>query len=158
MADKLTEDIAARTLPLLQEIGYDLADLEFVKEGADWFLSFYIEHLSPEKAIDVDDCQRASEALSDWLDKADPIEQGYYLEVSSPGIERPLKKEKDFIRFKGQKVCVGTYKPVDGKKTHIGILGIVTGDTLALEVEGQSISIERELISTVRLYWEEDKE
>ena len=76
-------------MPLIRELGYGLVHMELVKEGANWYLRFFIEHLEQDIPITTDDCQRVSEKLSDWLDEADPIPQAYFLEVSSPGIERP---------------------------------------------------------------------
>ena len=158
MGDKLTDGIAAYALPILQSLGYNLDDLEFVKEGKDWYLRFYIEHIDPDQPVDIEDCQKASEALSDWLDEADPIPQAYHLEVSSPGIERPLKKEKDFVRFQRNLVRVQTYTLIHGKKVHIGVLGPVSDKTLVLIQDGLEVAIDRERISYACLHWEEDKE
>ena len=158
MGDTLTEGIAAQALPILQGLGYDLVDLELAKEGGDWFLRFFIEFPAQDLPIGIDDCERASAALSDWLDEADPIPHAYFLEVSSPGIERPLKKESDFVRFRGQPVRIGTYMPVHGGKTHVGLLGPVTNESLTLILDDREITIGREQIASARLHWEEDKE
>ena len=158
MGDKLTDRIAEKTQPILQDLGYDLADLELVKEGANWYLRFFIEHAPPEAPVGIDDCQKASEALSAWLDEADPVPQAYFLEVSSPGIERPLKKEKDFIRFRGHRVQVNTYKPVNGEKVHVGLLGAVSDDALTLEGADGEETIDRAMIAKIHLLWAENKE
>ncbi|MCL1849309.1 MAG: ribosome maturation factor RimP [Clostridiales bacterium] len=134
-----------------------MADLELVKEGANWYLRFFIEHQAQEEPVTIDDCQAASEKLSDWLDENDPIPQAYFLEVSSPGIERPLKKEGDYARFQGSMVQVKTYKPVNGGKAHIGLLGPVSDETLILRQDGEDVTIARDMISGVYLYWD-DKE
>jgi ribosome maturation factor RimP len=154
MADKIYE----KALPVVRELGYDLADLELVKEGANWYLRFFIEHWPDEQPVDINDCQKVSERLSDWLDETDPIPQAYFLEVSSPGIERPLKQEKDFIRFRGSMVRVNMFAPFQGKKTHLGLLGPVSDKELCLQEESRDLIIPRELISGIHLYWDENEE
>ena len=154
MGDKLIDAIAEKTQPILQGIGYGLADLELVKEGANWYLRFYIEHLSAQEHVRIDDCQRASEALSDWLDEADPIPQAYFLEVSSPGIERRLRKEEDFVRFQGHMVQINTYKPIYGGKAFTGHLGPASDEALTLMRGEEELVFERALVSGVRLYWD----
>ena len=98
----------------------ELVDVEFVKEGRDWFLRVYID--TPEGNIDIDQCALVSEKLSEELDRTDPITQNYFLEVSSPGAERPLKKEEDFQKAIGQYVFIKTYEPIDGMKEFEGYL------------------------------------
>ena len=154
MADLL----AVQALPLIHELGYDLADLEFVKEGANWYLRFFIEHADAGAPVTTDDCQKVSERLSGWLDDTDPIPQAYFLEVSSPGIERPLKNDKDFVSFQGRMVQVGTFAPIDGHKYLIGILGPATDKELTIKQEGRDYPIPRDMISGVRLYWDEEDE
>lgn len=158
MGDRITDAIAEKALPILQEMGYDLADIDLVKEGTNWFLRFFIEYLTPDYPVTINDCQMASERLSEWLDEYDPIPQAYYLEVSSPGIERPLKKEKDFLRFRGHKVQVNTYAPVNGTKEHVGILGQVTNGELTITKGDANITIDREKISGIHLYWDDSQE
>ena len=106
-----------------------------------------------ENGIDLDDCELISRALSDILEEKDPIAQAYRLEVSSPGIERPLKRTKDFQRFAGEKVQVRTFSEVEGKKQFIGILGETTEEAVLLDVEGTIISIPRKKISKANLVW-----
>ena len=91
----------------------NLVDVEFLKEGANWYLRVYIDKPG---GIAIDDCQAVSEQLSDKLDEVDPIKQSYILEVSSPGLERPLKKDSDFERFKGEQVEVKLFQPIERKK------------------------------------------
>ena len=155
MADRLVDMIARETETLLSELGYEVADLEFVKEGANQILRFYIEFSGSDEPVSIDDCQKASEALSEWLDEHDPIPQAYFLEVSSPGIERQLKKDKDFIRFKGQTVQVGTYAAVEGSKTHVGVLGPVTDESLTITTDEKELCFSRASISKIQLYWKE---
>ncbi|MCL1849749.1 MAG: ribosome maturation factor RimP [Clostridiales bacterium] len=158
LADRLVDTIEEGTGRILQEIGLSLVDLELVKEGANWYLRYFIEHLSLDEQVSIDDCQKASELLSDWLDEHDPIPQAYFLEVSSPGIERPIKKEADFLRFQGSLVQVNTYKPVHGGKAHVGRLGPVTEAVLTLWQKEEEMTIDREMISGVHLYWEDSEE
>ena len=102
----------------------------------------------------MDDCELISRALSDLLEVDDPITQAYRLEVSSPGIERPLKRTKDFVRFQGKKVQVKTFVEVEGRKQFIGILGETTEDVVVLDVDGTVVQIPRDKISKANLVWE----
>ncbi|MFZ5646313.1 MAG: ribosome maturation factor RimP [Bacillota bacterium] len=135
--------------PVVEDLGLDLVDVEFVKEGGRWLLRVYIDKPG---GISHDDCEAVSQRLDALLDEKDPIPQSYYLEVSSPGIERPLKKREDFLRFAGHEVQVTTYAPVEGRKKFTGKLGVVDAGTLILEVEGSSISIPMEQVSSARLH------
>ena len=140
--------------PIILENGMELVDVEFVKEGPNWYLRIYIDK---EDGIDLEDCQKISHLISDLLDKEDPIEQAYFLEISSPGIDRPLKKEKDFRKYEGHLVTVRTYSPVEGKKKLQGKLGAYHQDFLRLMPEpDKEIQIPWETISQVRLAWEEE--
>lgn len=129
-----------KVLPLLEPIvaerGLELVDLEFVKEGANWYLRVYIDK---EGGVSIDDCEAVSRALEAKLDETDPIEQAYVLEVSSPGIDRPLKKNADFIRFQGEIIDVKLYKAVDGQKQFQGkLLGLNDG-VISLEEEDGTV-------------------
>ena len=149
MSTKLIDRIAEGALPVLEAAGYDLADLELVKEGANWYLRFYID--SPEGG-DFDDCEKASGLLSDWLDETDPIPQAYFLEVSSPGIERVLKKEKDFIRSMGKDVDVRLYRQIDKQKEFTGALSAYDENTVTLTMEdGSKMVFEKPDIALIRL-------
>lgn len=117
---KITEEVEQLTHPIVEQLGLELVDVEFVKEGRDWFLRVYID--TPEGNIDIDQCAAVSEKLSEELDRVDPIPQNYFLEVSSPGAERPLKKEEDFNKAIGQYVFIKTYEPIDGMKEFEGYL------------------------------------
>ncbi|HHV98131.1 MAG TPA: ribosome maturation factor RimP [Clostridiaceae bacterium] len=124
MAKRKVEDVVTKlALPIVEKYSFELVDVEFVKEGANWYLRVYIDK---EGGITLDDCQVVSEELSVVLDEADPIDQRYFLEVSSPGIERPLKKDKDFERYKGHPVVVKTFNAIDGKKEFEGeLVGLI---------------------------------
>lgn len=117
--------------PFLDENGFELVDIEYVKEGGNWFLRVYVDK---EGGIDIDDCGRISEYLSVKLDEKDPIPSAYFLEVSSPGAERPLKKTQDYHKAVGEHVFVTTYEPVDGLKEFEGKLISFDEQTVEIEV------------------------
>ncbi len=122
--------------PIVEEKGLELVDVEFVKEGANWYLRIYIDK---DGGVSIDDCEGVSRALEAKLDETDPIEQAYILEVSSPGIDRPLKKDADFVKFKGEIIDVKLYKPLDGKKQYQGkLLGLQDG-VISLEEEDGAV-------------------
>ena len=156
MADRLVEMIAEKTRPIIRGMDYDLVDIEFAKEGVNRYLRFFIEHTDVDLPVTTDDCQQVSERLSVWLDEADPIPQAYFLEVSSPGLERPLKDQRDYDRFLGRMVLVETSAPVEGEVSHIGHLGPATGKGLVLKQKDRELSIPADVISGARLYWMEE--
>ncbi|MDS9470619.1 ribosome maturation factor RimP [Sporosarcina pasteurii] len=117
---QITSVVEKMVQPIVDDLTLELVDIEFVKEGNDWFLRVYVD--TPEGDIDIDQCALVSERLSEELDRTDPIEQNYFLEVSSPGAERPLKKEEDFQNAIGQYVYIKTYAPIDGMKEFEGYL------------------------------------
>ena len=158
---KITEIVEEITVDFLAEKGLELYNSEFVKEGKDWFLRVYIDRLPKEDAdgnveeeyVSTDDCEGVSRFLSSELDRLDPIEQNYYLEVSSPGLDRALIKEKDFIRFSGRMVDISLYKAVDGKKTYQGVLKGITEDNKIVITDENEKEIEfpREQVAKTRL-------
>lgn len=140
--------------PLADEMGYDIVDLQYVKEGKHWFLRIYIDQLG---GVDINDCSCFSEAVSEQLDQADPdpIPYAYYLEVSSPGAERPLKTEKDFENAVGRYIFVTLYDAVDKKNTYEGTLVALTSDSATIEFKDKQrkkqIVLARDNISKARL-------
>lgn len=136
-------------LPIVEEHGFELVDVEYVKEGGTWYLRAYIDKPG---GIAVDDCEVVSRAFSDILDEKDYIEDTYIFEVSSPGLGRPLKKEKDFARSMGEEVEVRTYRAIDRQKEFVGILKGYDKDTVTLEMEdGSERTFERNDIALIRL-------
>jgi ribosome maturation factor RimP len=129
---KVTEEVEELVTPILTENGLELVDIEYVKEGKNWFLRIYIDK---DNGIDIEECGLVSERLSEKLDALDPIPHNYFLEVSSPGAERPLKKEKDYQRAVGKNVFIKTYEPIDGEKTFEGVLTDYNGETVTVEVK-----------------------
>lgn len=142
--------------PLVEEIvrgiitdsNIDLVDVEFVKER-DWYLRIFLDKPG---GIEIEDCRWVSSAVEDKLDELDPIEQAYYLEVSSPGLDRPLKKPKDFIRHAGDMVDVHTFVPIVGKKEWVGKLIDLQDGIVRIMVAEDEISIPLEKISIIRLH------
>lgn len=148
---KAEEAISIIADDLANELGCEVADVEFVKEGSEWFLRIFVDR---EGGVDLDFCEVFSRRLSEVLDEKDPITQAYRLEVSSPGIERPLKKEKDFVRFSGEKIKVSLFEAIDGQKQLIGtLLGLDEGKII-LQIEDKSYTIALKDISKANLYWE----
>ena len=127
--EKQTEELL---MPLVDAHGFELVDVEYVKEGGSWYLRAYIDKPG---GIAVDDCEVISRALSDLLDEHDFIEDSYILEVSSPGLGRPLKKEKDFVRSQGELVEVRTYRAIQHQKEFTGILNAWDKGTVTLLME-----------------------
>ena len=136
-------------LPLMEEYHFELVDVEYVKEAGTWYLRAYIDK---EGGIAINDCEMVSRRLSDWLDREDFIEDSYVLEVSSPGLGRPLKKDKDFARSIGKEVDVRLYRLRDGSKDFTGILTQYDKESVTIELEdGSSIQIGRPEIALIRL-------
>ncbi len=147
------EEYESRTeqflLPVLKEHQFELVDVEYVKEAGNWYLRAYIDK---EGGITVDDCETISRILSDWLDRNDFIEESYILEVSSPGLGRPLKKEKDFARSLGDEVELRLYRPRNRQKDFAGILKAYDRDTVTIETEeGTDEVFARADIALIRL-------
>ncbi|MFJ7638555.1 ribosome maturation factor RimP [Peribacillus sp. NPDC097264] len=132
MSKKVTEVVEELALPILEELQLELVEVEYVKEGKNWFLRVYIDK---ETGVDLEDCGKTSEKLSEKLDEVDPIPQIYFLEVSSPGAERPLKKEKDFLNAIGKNVYIKTYEPILNEKEFEGIMTNYDGNEVTLEIK-----------------------
>lgn len=136
-------------MPLIAQHQFELVDVEYVKEGGNWYLRAYIDKPG---GITVDDCEVVSRALSDLLDEHDYIEDTYILEVSSPGLGRPLRKDKDFARSIGEEVEVRTFRAIQHQKEFTGILKAYDKDKIEIEMEnGESLEFQRSEIALVRL-------
>ena len=127
---KTESEIAQMTKPLVEKAGYSLYDVLFVKEAGEWFLRFFISN--KDKKVDLDDCEKVSNILSDFLDEKDPISESYNLEVSSCGLERHLREEEHFKGAIGEKILVKLFKNQDGKKEYEGVLKDFKEGTLVL--------------------------
>ena len=141
--------VEAYLLPLTEEHNFELVDVEYVKEAGNWYLRAYIDK---EGSISVDDCEVISRKLGDWLDKEDFISESYILEVSSPGLGRPLKKEKDFKRSLGEEVDVRTYRMIEKQKEFTGLLKDYDDATVTIEMEDGTLkTFEKSDIALIRL-------
>lgn len=155
MAKKKIKDIIEEiSADFLQENSLELYNVEFLKEGRDWFLRVYIDKISEEEEVyvDTDDCEKVSRFLSEQLDEIDPIEQNYYLEVSSPGMDRELLTPEHYERFAGKLVEVKLYKGVDGKKVYEGILtGLIDGSVVIKDEEDKEWMFPLEQVAKTNL-------
>ena len=129
--------------------GFELVDVEYVKEGGSWYLRAYIDKPG---GITVDDCELVSRAANDILDEQDFVEESYIFEVSSPGLGRPLKKEKDFVRSIGEEVEIRTFRAIERQKEFYGILKAFDKETVTIMMEDESeMQIARADIALIRL-------
>lgn len=126
----------------------ELVDVDYVRER-DWYLRVYLDKPG---GVDLDDCQLVSEKLSAVLDEKDPITENYLLEVSSPGLDRVLKKDKDLVRYNGRDVDIQLFKPVNGSKQFTGALQGFTDTSIDFTINGERITFERSAIAQIRLH------
>ena len=148
---KITETVWQFAEPVVQAHGCSLWDVEYVREGADWFLRLYIDKSG---GVDINDCEAISRAVDPILDEKDPIPDSYNFEVCSAGLERVLKRPGDFEQFMGSDVLVKLYKPVNGKKEVVGKLAGYEDGAVMLDVNGETVRFEKNEVALVRLYVE----
>ena len=148
---KITERVWKFTEPVVEGFGLKLWDVEYVREGADWFLRVYIDK---EGAVDIDDCEKVSRALDPILDEEDPIAESYHFEVCSAGCERQLKRPGDFLQFMESMVLVKLYRPRDGRKEYVGTLKAYEEGNLTIAVGENMMTFTAEEVALVRLYVE----
>ncbi|WP_195258035.1 ribosome maturation factor RimP [Bacillus paralicheniformis] len=152
MSNKVIDTVSEMVQPILDNLQLELVDIEFVKEGPSWFLRMFIDS---DDGVDIEECAKVSEALSEKLDEADPIKQNYFLEVSSPGAERPLKKEADFMKALGKNVYIKTYEPIEGNKEFEGELSAFDGENVEVAVmiktRRKTINIPYDKVAKARL-------
>ena len=147
-SNQIVDTIEAFAEPLLADMGLELVEVQFRREGHRWVLRFFIDK---EEGITLDDCASASREVSAYLEVEDVIDQAYSLEVSSPGAERPLKKEKDFVRFAEKKARIKMREPIEEQRIFIGILHGVEHGSVILDQDGQKILLDIAEISKARL-------
>ena len=135
---------------LSKKLMFETVDVEFVKESSEHYLRVYCD-MDKEGGITIDDCVDISRALSDWLDETDFINESYILEVSSPGLGRTLKKDRDFVREMGKAVEIKLYKAIDKRKDFSGILKSFDDDNITIEEDSKDISFLRKDIALIRL-------
>ena len=145
---KVTEVVRELALPVVDEQGCRLWDVEYVREAGQWYLRVYIDK---DGGVNILDCEAISRALSDILDEANPIESSYIFEVASAGAERPLKRPGDFEQFIGSPVLLKTYKSVDGRKEFAGDLAGYENGDVTLRIGGEERRFAKEEIALVRL-------
>ena len=139
------QDLVENTIT---ELGYELYDVQYVKEGKDYYLRIYIDS---KKGIDLNDCEKVSNEVSTILDKNDFIKEQYFLEISSPGIERILRKDKHLKDNIGEEVEVSLFKPINKQKSIVGVLKDFDADTIEIEVENNILKIDRKNISLIKI-------
>ena len=151
---KITEQIYDMALPLVQSEGLCIYDVEYKKEGSDYVLRVILDTPTDAQTeyISIDACERVSRQLSDMLDASDPIKEAYMLEVTSPGLDRPLKREEDFARFAGRQIDIGLYKAINGSKMICGKLTGYNDGVISVELpDGSDFSIKKDDTSSVKL-------
>ena len=135
--------------PILDRMNFELVDVEYVKEGGTWYLRAYIDK---EGFITVNDCEAVAREMNEILDREDFVEDSYVFEVSSPGLGRPLKKEKDYIRSMGREVEIRTYRAINREKEFYGILSAYDENTVTIKTEdGTEMTFEKSDIALIRL-------
>ena len=134
--------------PIVKDKGVEIYDVEYVNEAGEWYLRAYIDK---EGGVTIDDCEAVSRAFSDALDADDFIEEAYYLEVSSPGLGRQLKKDSHFAKSIGMEVELKTYKPIEKKKEFSGILKAFDENNITVEIDGKDVSFAKTDLALVKL-------
>ena len=146
---KLVDTVRSLAEPVAAQCGCEVWDVEYVREAGAWYLRVYIDKPG---GVGIDDCEAVSRALDPVLDEADPVPGSYVFEVSSAGAERELKRPGDFERFIGEQVEVKHYQPIDGAKSHVGLLrGYDNGD-VTVEVNGAERVFQKAQVAQVRLH------
>ena len=145
---RIEDQVEDLVLPIVKKRAFELVDVEYVKEGKYWYLRVYIDKPG---GINIDDCQDVSQELSDELDKLNPIKQSYILEVSSPGLERPLKRDKDFEKYKGLTVELKLFNPVNDKKIFEGeLVGLIDNRITIKQNNDQVLSFGKEEVAIIK--------
>lgn len=152
MSKRITDIVEELVTPIVEEMKLELVDIEYVKEGKNYFLRVFIDS---ETGVDIEECGQLSERLGEKLDEVDPIPYNYFLEVSSPGAERPLKNARDFEKSIGKNVAIKTYEPIDGEKQFEGELTSFDGEHVTLNIKiktrNKEVTIPYEKIAKARL-------
>ena len=145
---KVTEQVAAFAEPVVKEHGCELWDVEYVREGSEYFLRLYIDK---EGGVDINDCEAISRAMDPILDEKDPIPDSYQFEVSSAGLERALKRPEDFARFMGSPVTVKLYRPLNGMKEIPAVLRGYEDGRVTVQSGKETVTFEKSQVALVRL-------
>ena len=148
---KITEQVWQFAEPVVQAHGCTLWDVEYVREGGEWYLRLYLDK---DGGVDINDCEAVSRALDPILDEKDPIPDSYHFEVCSAGLERVLKRPSDFEKFMGADVLVKLYRPRNGAKELKGILTAYENGNVTIDQAGTPVTLEKQEVALVRLYVE----
>lgn len=150
----IEEKIENRIVSIIEDLGYKLYDVQYAKEGKDYFLRIFIEKKDGE--IDLDDCEKVNNAITDILDEEDYIKEQYFLEVSSTGVEKLIRKEKHLKENIGEFITVKLFKPIDGSKEYIGKLINYNEMDIIIEVNDEKVNLERKNISLIKKFFDWD--
>ncbi|HGM3945972.1 TPA: ribosome maturation factor RimP [Clostridioides difficile] len=149
MKKNLEATIEEIVTKITDEHGFEMVDVEYVKEAGEYYLRVYIDK---EEGISLNECELVSRELSSILDEKDPIKENYFLEVSSPGLDRALKKDRDFVRYQGRDVDLKLYKPLNGCKQFEGeLIGLTEDNNIKIIVNGKEMEFNRKDVAIVRL-------
>ena len=152
MKKSIKETVRDAILDTVTELGYRIWDIQYSKIGADYHLEITIDN---DGGIDIDDCERVHRAIDPILDEVDPIEDFYYLEVSSPGIERELRTDEHISLSIGQKVEAKLFSQKDGRKSFVGVLSAFDGDAVTIDEDGASVALQKnEIAKLTTVYFE----
>ena len=148
--EKFLLDLEEMFLPIINSLNYELYHIEYVKENNEYYLRLYID--KENGRISLNDCETVSRRISELLDEKDPIKDPYYLEVSSPGLDRPLKKDKDFVRYQGRDVEIKLYKPINGSKMHEGeLVGLTEDKNIKVIIDNDEVEFNKKDVALIRL-------
>ena len=149
MKKNIATEIEQMVLPITEANDLELVDVEYVKEGGEFFLRVYIDK---EGGVSLNECELVTRALNPILDEKDPIKDNYYLEVSSPGLDRPLKKDKDFVKYQGRDVEIKLYKPINGSKLHEGeLVGLTEEKNIKIIIDNKEVEFNKKDVALIRL-------
>ena len=149
MKKNIESTIEELVQPIVDARNIEIVDIEYVKEAGQFYLRIYLEK---EGGISLDDCADVSRELNPILDEKDPIKDNYFLEVCSPGLDRPLKKDKDFERYKGRDVEIKLYKPMNGSKQFEGeLVGLTEDNNIKVIIDGEEVDFTRKEVALIRL-------
>lgn len=149
MKKNIASEIEQLVLPITDANGLELVDVEYVKEGGEFFLRVYIDK---EGGVSLNECELVTRAINPILDEKDPIKDNYYLEVSSPGLDRPLKKDKDFVKYQGRDVEIKLYKTMNGSKLHEGeLVGLTEDKNIKVIIDNEEVEFNKKDVALIRL-------
>ena len=147
----IEEKVTKLVEPIIENLGYELYDVEYAKEGKNYFLRIFIDN---EKGIDLNDCEKVNDSITDILDKDDYIKEQYFLEVSSTGVEKMIRKDKHLKENIGEYITIKLFKPINNFKEYVGKLKSFDDQIITNEVENEELNIERKNISLIKKYYD----